>query len=254
MSWEEIVKIIMALATALSCCWFASPAAADAIVSTTGDLMSVPQPATLDYNGSFNDSGVTNPLPIIFNEYTNHLIPTFSAMDPSTLANFGLTPVDLVGLDYLPLDISFPGTYPPDALTTGQINSGTLVSTYIIHFEPESNFGSSWGSVTFNEPVLGIELGSGFSLIREELFDLPNISLVGSSGFEICTGNPNICDIVSLSSDLHTVSFLASVQDGTDDMRIFLAVPEPSTLSIFGMSLLGIWRFRCRRLRLPAAS
>jgi len=241
---------------------FHAPAAfADAIKSVTGDLSVVPQPAELNYNGT-EFSGVTNPQPIIFNEYTNHVVPTFSAMDPSILAKFGVTPSDFNGLDYLPLDITSPGIYPPEATVNGRVDSGTRVSTYIINFEPSDTnpVGTASGSVTFNKRVLGIEvLESSFSLIREQLFDLPNISLHGSTGLELCTDN-SICDTIALSPDMQTVQFALQVNGATDDMRIFLAtVPEPNSVSDLGISVLFMWiayrlQALTRRISAPTAS
>ena len=54
------------------------PSLAAIITSVGGDLTVVPQPTNLIY-GNTIFSGITSPTPIIFNEYTNHMIPVFSA-------------------------------------------------------------------------------------------------------------------------------------------------------------------------------
>jgi hypothetical protein len=81
------------------------PSLAAIITSVGGDLTVVPQPTNLIY-GNTIFSGITSPTPIIFNEYTNHMIPVFSALDPSNpvLVQYGLPPSVFVGLDYLPVD------------------------------------------------------------------------------------------------------------------------------------------------------
>ncbi|MGC2339998.1 MAG: hypothetical protein WA453_00130, partial [Methyloceanibacter sp.] len=69
------------------------PSLAAIITSVGGDLTVVPQPTNLIY-GNTIFSGITSPTPIIFNEYTNHMIPVFSALDPSNpvLVQYGLPP------------------------------------------------------------------------------------------------------------------------------------------------------------------
>lgn len=252
-STEAAKGVIALVAVSGSILLGANAANADAIVSTSGDLVLIPKPAMFNYNNGTGFSGAANPNPIIFNVSPDYVIPTFSALDPSVLAPYHLTPSQFIGLDYLPVDISGPGTYPGNALTGGEIASGTEVSTYIINFEPSDTnpVGSSTGSVTFSQNVLGIALnGSDFDLVRYQLI-APYLN--PSTGFELCTGDP-ICDVVSLSADRRTVSFVSNVDGSTDDMLIFVApdqVPEPDSVALFAAGVGVFWFARRRKQKYP---
>ncbi|HEX3487518.1 MAG TPA: hypothetical protein VHT51_20845 [Micropepsaceae bacterium] len=224
-----------------------SPAFAGLIGSVSGDLIEVSPPSSLIYSNGLL-GGDPNPSPIIFSEYNDFIIPTFSASDPLNpiLVSRGLTPSGFIGLDYLELNVVNPGAYPPNLPSTFHLNSGTEVSTYIVNFEPSDTnpVGSANGSVTFNSNVIGIET-MGFSLIRDLLFELPNISLFGGTGLEIGDSDPSTADTLSLSSDRRTVSFSLNVNGAADAFRIFLEpsvpMPEPGNIFTFPAGLLFLY-------------
>ena len=160
---------LAAAMVALACM---SGAAHADIVSISGDVVQTAPPATLNFNGTAL-SGFNTVAPIIFREYADHVVPTFSALPPSAMV-WGLTPSQFVGLDYLPLDLTTTG---------GNIASGTSIDFYIWHYEPFGNVGQASGSVTFSGAILGIQTYA-FTTFgpRELLFDRPGISLYGQLG------------------------------------------------------------------------
>jgi hypothetical protein len=246
-------RVVAGLAMGIFMSVVGSSANAVGIVTVGGELSLVAPPSSF-HSSSF--SGIITPTPIIFSEFVDYPIPIFSETDPANpfLAPTHTSASIFDGLDYLPLDITTPGTYPSDYFVGGDIPSGTHVSTYIVHYEPSDTnpVGSASGSVTFDSDILGIQLGSDtLGLFRELLFEGPNISLYGSSGFEICGSDPDptMCDTVTLSSDRRTLSFTSNVNGATDDLRIFFGVAEPPTFSLFaaGFIILGFASWRMRR-------
>lgn len=238
-------KLAVALALVLPA---VVPADAGLITSISGQLELVSQPALFSHQGGLN-TGIVNANAIIFSEYEDHAVPIFSATNPTNPLLGGLDPIIFVGLDFLEVGITEPGTYPPDAGPNVPLFSGTRVATYIIHYEASGNLGSVAGSVSFSSDVIAIQFGWG--LIRDALFELPNVSLMGATGYELCPPDlDGTCDSIALSADRRTVSFSANVNGATDDMRIFLVpVPEPSTIALIGMALLSLFGFGVMRHR-----
>lgn len=248
------------------------------ILSLSGDVIQAAEPASLNYGaypaapgyGTFSNgllSGVITPTPIIFQEYYDQAVPFFSQTPYSSFTGLlsGLNPSTFIGLDFIPVDLTTAGSFPFDTPVIGEIPSGTAVSTFIFHFEASdvNALGSASGSVTFSGTILGVQTSAFSSYpFRELLFDQPNVSLAGSTGMEICDpAGSDYCDMVSISSDLHTLSFQSQVHGATDDMRIFVtptqgmsSVPEPSSLILLGGSIICFHGLRRRNRRTNRAS
>jgi len=230
----------------------AAPVLADPIVLVTGDVAIVAPPAEMSYADDINRSGAPrNAAAILFNEYQNHVMPMFSALDP-------------IMVDYWPLQITTPGTFPADPEVGGQIASGVVFDSYILHFEPEtlnesgSPFGTARGTIVFERPILGIQ--TIFELYRPkmDLFERANIRLSGGSGLERwCdpeSDESHTCDRLMLSADRLTLSFVMNVNGATDDIRIFLVdeeqppqVPEPASSALTAVGVVGVLLLRLRR-------
>ncbi len=240
------MKIPCQLMASLFClCLAVSIARADPIVNLDGDLILIPRPSIMDFAGNLF-SGFTNLRPVIFNEHTDQAVPTFSQTPLSRFTGplASLSPSDFIGLDFLTLNITTPGTYPPQTENPGQLTSQTRVTTFIIHYEPSDTnpTGSTSGSVTFNTNIIGIQTSSfNYQFARELIFGQPGISLLGSSGVEDGFGDPTTSDVITVTSDMRTIFFTFNVNGATDDMRVFLTpenIPEPATSLVFAS---GLW-------------
>jgi hypothetical protein len=266
----QMKKYLCAVMLLLNVTAFMTPASAGQIVSVAGSLVEVPLPTVLAYNGQIF-SGVIHPYPIIFRQYDDVAIPTFSAIDP----------VNLTGLDFLPVDIVDPGTYPPGgygSFNSPVLSSGTVVSSYIVNFEPNDTYsscnpcttalGSAIGSVTFDSDVLAIQTEFSNAYLRNLIYDQPSantsnyaqfangtttgVNLNGSTGLEFYN-DPTMGDVLTLSADRRTVSFALNVDGATDNFRIFVApVPEPPTWPVMLFGIIGLGFTVCRLRRKDA--
>jgi hypothetical protein len=245
-------SVLVSVAFAFFGLGISAPAFAGPIVSVGGQLVVVPTPTSLDYAGT-QFSGYLNSAPVIFPELVNTAIPVFSALpasDPRLVAE-GLSPSMFVGLDFVPIDITQSGSYGAGPLTPGQILSGTVVDSFVVNFEPNDStpFATAYGSVTFAGEVIGIEAdASNLDLFRNKLFELPGVSLYGSTGTELTSPDSDGADWLTLSPDRHTITFNLNLVGATDDFRVFTTpVPEPSTVSLFALGLFGALLLARRR-------
>ena len=114
----------------------------------------------------------------------------------------------------LAVDIVDAGTYtgPAATLTPGTISAGTFVNSYLLHFDPVTGKTSLSGSVTFEEPILGLIV-----LNEEPYYTLNNSDDLGASGttyptrferrMELIAPNPtNPQDQVIFSADRKTIT------------------------------------------------
>ena len=131
----------------------------------------------------------------------------------------------------LAVDIVDAGTYTgPDAtLISGKISAGTFVNSYLLHFDPVTGNTSLSGSVTFEEPILGL------IVLKPAL--VSSDDCLGASGtfypdnferrMELKAPNPtDPQDQVIFSADRKTVTVtvLTSVK-WQDQVRIITATP-----------------------------
>jgi hypothetical protein len=230
----QMKKYLCAVMLLLNVTAFMTPASAGQIVSVAGSLVEVPLPTVLAYNGQIF-SGVIHPYPIIFRQYDDVAIPTFSAIDP----------VNLTGLDFLPVDIVDPGTYPPGgygSFNSPVLSSGTVVSSYIVNFEPNDTYSSCNPCTT--------ALGSNYAQFANGT--TTGVNLNGSTGLEFYN-DPTMGDVLTLSADRRTVSFALNVDGATDNFRIFVApVPEPPTWPVMLFGIIGLGFTVCRLRRKDA--
>ncbi|HEX8322287.1 MAG TPA: PEP-CTERM sorting domain-containing protein [Tepidisphaeraceae bacterium] len=134
------------------------------------------------------------------------------------------------------VDATQPGDYDALAdLTPGFIAAGTTVSSYLIHWDrlgQNNGFLYRSGSVTFDQPVLGL-MSSRSTLISGD-------GVLGAPGTTYGTGDNlgidfNTGDAYTLTGDRRTVNFFLGTNPGEDHLRIVTAVPEPAGLLLAGL-------------------
>ncbi len=151
----------------------------------------------------------------------------------------------------LAVDISLPSTVPSSIsvnLTPGVVAAGTRVDSYLLHFDPigtPSQPLALSGSVTFSLPVLGIEVLTTSLNSTDTVLGIPGAFYpIGevNRGLELSVGLVGIetFDGITLSLDRKTVSVILSTQLSLDQVRVITAVPEPSSLTQFGIGAVGL--------------
>ena len=187
------------------------------IISTSGAVVVIPPPADARTGHFEND----------------HAIHAFAEQQNVALPHV------------VSVDVSQPGSTTTGGVLTlsaGTIPTGTLVSSYFLHFDdvgtPQTPV-EAIGSITFNSNVLGIAVVFGTLNATDAMPGLPTtIYASGDSarGFEP-PGIPG-ADFLILSTDRRTVTVDLQNVDKSDDVRIITAaVPEPSTLSLLAVAL-----------------
>lgn len=123
-------------------------------------------------------------------------------------------------------NITAPGTYTftsggPPVFTSGTLATGTVVSSYLLHFDPAGSPGTPiarTGSVTFDEEVLGVIVLASSLIASDATLGAPGTfySANGLRGLE--TGPPG--DSVTLSPDRRTVLVTLNIAPTFDEVRI----------------------------------
>ncbi len=127
-------------------------------------------------------------------------------------------------------NITQPGTYDRSnsALSPAIIAGGTLVNTYLIHFDKvggdDTKVGAE-GSITFSEEILGL-------LAVSDVLKGTHLTL-GATGTAYPNGNAQDVEFrtrdayITLSPDLRTLSFNIVVTCCSDNIRVLTAVTAP---------------------------
>lgn len=186
--------------------------------------------------------------PIVFDEASG-VMPTNIPVDALLTGDFTTRPVVSAGV----IDAS---------LVPGVIPAGTPYESFIFHFDPLSNGGGYPTSgtapvqITFSNPILGLQLfgvGTGSASATGHLGDGDLISPYGANYYPgptsgIPAGADNSPtrglesgDSIGIYSG-RTVLQLAGVSFGgqIDQIRIFVAAPEPTSLTMAFMAILAI--------------
>ena len=152
----------------------------------------------------------------------------------------------LVGLS---VDINAPGTYTtPDPLTGGTLSAGLSVESYLVHFDRVGNASTNTqvtgATITFDRPILGVIVTTAYHTASD--------SVVGNAGVTYAVLGRNLNfgsgDIVTLSADMLTITLNLKESTGVDNIRI-ITTPEPGTLALFGLGIVGLIGARVRRKR-----
>jgi hypothetical protein len=174
--------------------------------------------------------------PIIFPEVASGLLPANVAVDHNGTAVLA-TPVSTAGV-------------PNALLVPGVIPFNTPFESYLFHFDPADSTSPGAGNfygpstITFTNKILGVQLfatnlNSGDAVIAAA-GGPPAAYYPNGVGFR---GTEE--DNMAISADGLTIT-LAGQANGQeiDQVRIFVAVPEPSMALLGAMGLLGLF-FSC---------
>ncbi len=143
----------------------------------------------------------------------------------------------------LAVDIASPGTYTGGgpAPDPGMIAAGTVLRSYLLHSDPVSPIVRYRGTVTFGTPVLGVEILTASLLGTDARFGHAGTAYDSdvSRGLEGPSA-PATQDFITLSGDRRMIAFDFRTGTSVDDIRVFTAVPEPSSLALAGVGLLAL--------------
>ncbi|HEY4310200.1 MAG TPA: PEP-CTERM sorting domain-containing protein [Pirellulales bacterium] len=156
----------------------------------------------------------------------------------------------------LAVDITVPGTSPAGGvpnLSIGSIAAGTLVDSYLLHFDDAGTPGDPvhiTGSIAFSDDILGI-IVLAQSLDGTDAY--PGLTTTiypfgdAARGLELHDGNGS--DSITFSTDLHTIALDFHNIKNTDEVRVITAstVPEPSTFALTVVAGLGLFLWLRRR-------
>ena len=160
-----------------------------------------------------------------------------------------------------------PGTQSFDHRGAGTVNSNGsanagsatpgLAESYIVHFDHAGGGSASisGASITFDEAIIGVWQTTG-GLSGSDAQWTPAGLTYGAlfaRRYELGTGGNS--DRYSISADLRTITILNTftVGNGVDQLRI-LVNPEPSTIALMGLGVLGLASIVRRRRRKQTAT
>ena len=128
----------------------------------------------------------------------------------------------------LAVDITQTGSYSHQtAPTPGTIPSGTVVSSYIVHFDEEGGQALDLsGSITFDRPILGLIMLTDSLTDTDSLLGVPTTTYDTTGDLHWVRGVDtwtHTQDPFTLSDDRYTISFHPlRTRNGIDEMRIIV--------------------------------
>ena len=145
--------------------------------------------------------------------------------------------------------------------STGSANAGGatpgLAESYIVHFD-QAGGGSasiSGASITFEEAIIGVWHTTGGLSGSDGQWTPTGLTYGALTARRYELGTSSNGDRYSISTDLRTITILNTytVGNGVDELRI-LVNPEPSTIALMGIRVLGLASIVRRRRRRRAAA
>ncbi len=168
--------------------------------------------------------------PISFLEGATESSTAIRILDEGTSVLVGDIAVNAVG----------PGTHTYSAGPPLTISSGSLVHSYIVHFDPDGGVVPLLGSVTFDvgEFIIGIMTHTPYldfsdAEVGHPLAVYPT-GLLEFRAFETLPGT----DSVTIAADLNSASFSLIAELGIDQARI-ITTPVPEPTAWLGVLLAG---------------
>jgi hypothetical protein len=221
--------VLLRFAVVLCLC-LSSANAAMALTPTTGAVVAMPAPPSLQYNAFESDTTIA-----LITEQTNFELP-------------GSVPLDVDGAT---------GLYDQVVdLTGGVLPAGSRVDIHILHFDPVGaprTLFRAMGSVTFDRPIVGLALRR-LTLEASDFYGAagttyPTAATANFREFELNGGAIGVTDTVEISADQRTLLVDWGATPYFDQLRVFTAVPEPSALVVLSPVVAGSAVFGARRTR-----
>jgi hypothetical protein len=227
---KKLVESALSRFAAALCVWLSAVGVAVALTPTTGAVVPTPAPPSLLRNAFESDTAIA-----LIEERTNFSLPSAVSLD-----------VD-----------GTPGLYDNFTdLTGGELSVGERVDIHILHFDPVGIPRTpvrAAGSVTFARPIIGLALLRA-TLDASDVYGAPGtiyptLALSSFREFELGGGGTGVSDTAEISLDRLTLSLNWGGTEFFDQLRVFTAVPEPSSLAILCSLALGGALHGARRAR-----
>ena len=183
------------------------------VVATSGDVVLEPPPRSVKVNEYESNAAIR-----MFAEQADIVLPV-----------------------EVSVDISLPGTCDESAdVTPDVISAGTVVSSYFLHFDPDTETISLEGTATFDETILGLIVYHGGLNASDGILGADRSPLEGTHypvniyrGFAFQGDGCTACDSVILSSDRRSISVHVQGGGAVDQLRVI--TPEPATLALLAV-------------------
>lgn len=137
------------------------------------------------------------------------------------------------------------GNAAVEATWAGQLPAG-IYSSWFMHADKNGPNVTFSGSITFDQPVVGIIHKQTELVDTDPIFGDPNTTYAGGGSGRIYELD-GAANWFSISANQKTISFQTVVAHNMDDIRFILGVPEPNSilLALTVPAWFGIRRNRC---------
>ena len=215
------VLLLLAVFVAVAALAASGPIASASIMSTSGAITEIAPPPSVAGDALESDTTM-----FVFQEQHDFVLPVAAAVDITT-----------------------PGDFIEANIVPGNIAQGSVVNIFYVNFDTvgTGNPGTILdATIVFEFPIHGIDLEP---LLSEGLvFGAVGTTYADEGKINLTQGVEN--DVLGLAGDRRTLDIQLWVGGGDiDSMRIFTAVPEPSTLTLAGLGMIGLLAYGRRRRR-----